>query len=103
MPDVIVREQGFFKFPAETQVLCKVIGVSDLVAWKMLNTEFFEISPKEVKKLVTGNAQATKDEVAAGLVKYVGELEYACDDESDAVAVGVAWLIKNGYIDQIEG
>ena len=26
---ILVREKGFFKFAAETQVLCKVIGVTD--------------------------------------------------------------------------
>ena len=34
-------------------------------------------------------------EVADALEKYVGPQEYACDDWSDAVAVGIAWLIQN--------
>ena len=33
------------------------------------------------------------------LVQFVGEYNYECDDESDAVAVGIAWLIDNGMID----
>lgn len=37
--------------------------------------------------------------VAKSLAQFVGEREYACDDESDAVAVGIAWLIASGMID----
>lgn len=96
---VLVREKGFFKFPAETQVQCKVIGVTDLYAWAYGGKEFDEVAPKAVKKQVTGNASASKEEVAAILTHYVGEQEYECDDESDAVAVGIAWLVQNNLID----
>ena len=96
---VLVREKGFFKFPAETQVLCKVVGVTDLYAWAFGHREFAEIAPSAVKKLVTGKASANKEEVAAALESYVGKQEYACDDESDAVAVGIAWLISCGFIE----
>ena len=96
---ILVREKGFFKFPAETQVLCKVVGVTDLYAWAFAHREFAEIAPSAVKKLVTGKASASKEEVAAALESYVGKQEYACDDESDTVAVGIAWLISGGVIE----
>lgn len=96
---ILVREKGFFKFPAETQVLCKVVGVTDLYAWAFGHREFAEIAPSAVKKLVTGKASANKEEVAAALESYVGKQDYACDDESDAVAVGIAWLVSNGLIE----
>lgn len=76
-------------------VLNKVVGVSDLYAWGFGNRVFQEIDPKTIKKLVTGNGLAEKQEVADALEKYVGPQEYACDDWSDAVAVGIAWLIQN--------
>ena len=96
---ILVREKGFFKFAAETQVLCKVIGVTDQYAWAHNQKEFDEIAPQSVKRSVTGNAKATKEEVAAALEAYVGKIDYECDDESDAVAVGVAWLIQHKYIE----
>lgn len=98
---ILVREKGFFKFAAETQVLCKVIGVTDLYAWAHGGLEFEELAPLAVKRLVTGNAKATKEDVAKCLEAYVGKLDYKCDDESDAVAVGVAWLIQHQYIEPI--
>jgi len=95
---VFVREKGFSRFPHETQALFKVVGVADLAAWSNCRTEFVEIAPTTVKKLLTGSGKATKEEVAAALETYVGNHKYEVDDESDAVAVGLAWLILNKKI-----
>ena len=73
--------------------------MADLYAWSYCSREFDEIPAVTVKKLITGNHLAEKDEVAAALEKFVGPYEYECDDESDAVAVGVAWLMSKGMID----
>jgi len=100
---VFVREKGFSRFPHETQALFKVVGVADLAAWKAYGTEFVEIAPTTVKKLLTGSGKANKDEVAAALDKYIGEQQFEADDESDAAAVGIAWLIRNSYIQAEEG
>ena len=48
---------------------------------------------------MAGSSTAEKEEVAAALEQFVGKREYACDDESDAVAVGIAWLIQNNFLD----
>ena len=80
-------------------MLHKVVGVSDLYAWGFGAREFKEIHPKTIKKLVANDQLAEKDIVAKSLAQFVGEREYACDDESDAVAVGVAWLISQCMID----
>lgn len=76
-----------------------MVGVSDLYAWGFGAREFEEIHPKRIKKLVANDQLADKDAVAGALTQFVGEREYACDDESDAVAVGVAYLIENDMID----
>ena len=57
-----------------------------------------EIAPTTVKKLLTGSGKASKEEVAAALERFVGKQEYAVDDESDAVAVGIAWLASQNLI-----
>lgn len=105
-PDaVLVREEALYKATKGTiktvAVLHKVVGVSDLYGWASNNREFNEISPRTIKRLITGNPNAEKEEVAAGLEKYVGKLEYETDDESDAVAAGIAYLIQKKYIDKI--
>ena len=101
---VVVREQALDKQggPRNSrviEVLHKVVGVSDLYAWGLGGRVFQEVHPKRVKKLVANDQLAEKEAVAAALPQFVGEYEYACDDESDAVAVGVAWLIDQGMID----
>lgn len=99
-PDaILVRERGFFRYAAETEVLCRVIGVSDLYAWATGKKVFEEIAPTAIKKLLTGSGKATKEEVADAQEKYVGKQEYAVDDLSDAVGVGIAWFLQNKLID----
>ncbi len=55
------------------------------------------------EKTLTGSGKASKEEVAAVLERYVGRQEYATDDESDDVAVGITWLIRNSFIQTEEG
>ncbi len=100
--DVFVREKGFSRFPNETQALFKVVGIADLTAWQYGHREFHEIAPTTVKKAQTGSGKAAKEEVAASLIPYVGNQIYAKDDESDAVAVHVAWLLQNDLIGGVE-
>jgi len=93
-----VREKGFVRYQNETIALAKVAGVADITVWNALHKEFYEMAPVMIKKVVTNNARASKEEVAEALKDYVGEREYAVDDESDAVAVGIAWLIRAGKL-----
>ena len=101
-PDaILVREQALSmigKSAKTIMTLNKMVGVSDLYAWAFGQRVFQEVHPKTAKKWVSGYGLKEKDGVAAALEKYVGPREYQFDDESDAVAVGVAWLIQNGYI-----
>ena len=95
---VLVREKAIYKIMKTTAVLHKVVGVSDLYAWAADKKEFWEVSVQTVKKTITDDPNAEKSAVAAGQEKYVGKQEYKYDDMSDAVAVGVAWLIQNKYV-----
>ena len=66
-----------------------------------------EIVASSVKKYVGGRGGASKEEVAAGVIKRLGEdvrpLLYTergrlLDDRADAVAIGLAWAIRKGLI-----
>lgn len=75
-----------------------MVGVIDLALENLCSGRTFdELPPPTVKKLVTGSGKASKEEVAAALSQYVGQQIYRSDDESDAVAAGIAWLLKSGY------
>ena len=99
----IVRENEIMKVkvPSERS-LSKVVGLMDWQAWALFGKEWYSIYPVTVKKLITGSGKATKEEVAQALDLYVGKQEYKCDDESDAVAVAVAWLIQQDQLPQKE-
>lgn len=72
-----------------------------MIAWQGGHT-WEELYPVSIKKLVTGNGKSDKAQVARSLDEYVGKREYACDDESDAAAVALAWLIKNEIVKPVE-
>ena len=99
---IAVRERAFSRYNAETQAIHKVVGVSEMIVWHILEMKFQELAPRSVKKYVTGWGSASKEEVAEAIDNYIPKhAQFASDDESDAVAVGLAWLIANGYIDCI--
>jgi len=97
-----VRENEIMKVkvPSERS-LSKVVGLMDWALWAFYGKEWYSIYPMTVKKLVAGSGKATKEEVAQALEKYIGKQDYKCDDESDAAAVAVAWLIQKGQIKEI--
>ena len=94
-----VRETEIMKMkvPSERS-LSKVVGIMDWALWRHAEKEWYSIYPMTIKKLIAGNGKAEKSEVAAGLGKYIGVRMYKCDDESDAAAVAIAWLIQQGQI-----
>ncbi len=102
-PEHIVREKGFSRFAATTQALFKVVGVSDLYAHMRMDKVISEIPVTTVKKAVTGSGKATKDEVADAVRKIL-RLDkpdfFATDDESDACAVGLAYMYEHKLIEK---
>ena len=97
-----VRENEIMKVkvPSERS-LSKVVGIMDWALWAFFGKDWYSIYPMTVKKYVTGSGKAMKEEVAAALERYIGKQEYKCDDESDAAAVAVAWLIQQGQIKEV--
>lgn len=96
-----VRENEIMKVkvPSERS-LSKVVGMMDWVLWKFSKSDWFSIYPMTVKKYIAGSGRADKSDVAIGLEKYIGKIDYKCDDESDAAAVAIAWLIQQGQIEE---
>lgn len=102
-PEYVVREKSFSRFAASTQAIYKVNGVCDLTAYEYGHKAIDEIAATSVKKLVTGNGKASKDCVMASVIErmQIEQADYfANDDESDAVAVGLAYYIREGLISE---
>lgn len=111
-PEHIVREKSFSRFPAATQAIYKVNGAVDYTVYgycNIYNTPevSHEISVSSVKKLVTGNGRASKEDVAEDVFKWLridnkddfytrgGKL---IDDLTDACGVGIAYYVEKGLI-----
>lgn len=93
--DVIVREKGVTRFNRSTQVIFRVVGCVDLLIESTGHSPAIEIGISEAKKLITGNGRADKEEVAQEVQNFLSEYtEFQNDDESDAVAIAVAYCLK---------
>lgn len=97
--DRVVREQGFSRFNKATQALFRVVGIADFVVEREIQQSITEYSVTTVKKAITGNGKADKQEVAIKIDQYLTEkIEFSVDDESDAVAVGICHYLKTGGV-----
>lgn len=90
----------------ETPILAKVHGIVEKV---FCNHEIEDVHNKQFKLRFTGHGEATKGKVEAECMKYEKDLQakteyktpsfiFRTDDESDAVGIGIDWLIRNGYL-----
>lgn len=99
IPVYYVREHMFNSRGAQSEIaLFKVVGVMDLGLWRYDKMSWYEIYPVTVRKLVTGSTTSDKRKVAESLTQFIGTNEYTVDDESDAAAVAVAFLLQNGFV-----
>jgi crossover junction endodeoxyribonuclease RuvC len=98
-PAYFVREHAFNSRGAMSEIgIFEVVGIADLALWEKAKQEWREIYPVSVKKLVTGSGKADKQQVADCVKKVFGQTEFRNDDESDAAAVALAWLIQNDQV-----
>lgn len=97
-----VREAAFNSRAAQSEIgIFEGVGITNWVLWKF-GAQWEQIYPVSVKKLITGSGKADKQQVADSLKGYLGDHEYHSDDESDAAAVGVAWLILHKQIPSLQ-
>jgi crossover junction endodeoxyribonuclease RuvC len=94
--DDVVSEKGFSRHARTTQILYMVHGVARVLSF-MKGHEVNELSPTTVKAKVGGSGRASKEQLADAVRGYfTEELTFKNDDESDALGVGIAYLIEKG-------
>lgn len=94
----IVRERGFSRFAAATQAIFKTVGISDFM---FRDYDIEEITPPSVKKAMSGNGKASKQQIEAEVRRHLNlpdEYEFESDDVSDAVAVLLSYLFREGIV-----
>lgn len=99
--DEVVIEKGFNKFAVATQQIQRTVGVILFAQYMIYRNEvedIHEIAPTSVKKAITGKGKASKQELADGLIQFVGDVKYKTDDESDAVGVALALALQKNWL-----
>ena len=97
---VLIVEDVFFlpKFPKAAMQLGAVHGILNLAA-ALKNIEVVEMKPTEVKKALTGNGRAPKDQVERAVRRMCGITEEIKPDHaSDALALAVVGLSRLGVV-----
>ena len=94
MEDVFVVD----RFPRTAIQLGAVRGVISLAAWKQ-NIPITEIKPTEMKKALTGNGWAAKDQVEKSLRQVLRiEERITPNHASDAMALALTGLSRSGWL-----
>jgi crossover junction endodeoxyribonuclease RuvC len=98
--NAIVREDFVGRTSKQAHPVYSAWGSCDKALNKFgLNFTTPAISQSAVKKAVVGVGKAEKHEVETAVRKWTGYTgEFAKDDESDACAIGLAYLIREGLI-----
>lgn len=93
-PALIAIERGFSRFNNETQAIFRTHGVLNCLLWNKPQTYY---PPKSVKLAII-HGDASKELVKEEILKRYPELIMSNEDESDAVAVALTYLIDKGLI-----
>ncbi len=83
-PSCIVAEKPFFR-GAGTRLLMPMVGLAEMSAHRS-NAAFLEVANPTIKKYITGNAKAEKQEV----ISAINALGYEPEDDNEADAIALA-------------
>lgn len=99
-PDAICVE-GTFWNPKEARgysYVSMAIGIITMTAWEVLHIEPVKLQPSTVKKLVTGNGRAKKEEVADKIKEKFNITDNLADHITDAIAIGFSYVLKQSEV-----
>ena len=97
--DIIIREKYSGKFGHHPIFTAHVAADRALNDFGLVDTEK-PIAQQSVKKAVVGKGRAEKAEVEEAVRRLTGYSEaFVTDDESDAVAIALAWAVQCGLIE----
>jgi len=94
----VIEKLFFFKNKKSVLEVSQAVGVIELCA-AINNIEITRLTPLEIKQIVTGYGQADKKAVQKMIKLELGDdIKFKDDDESDAVACGLAYIFTSGNL-----
>ncbi|MBG9520246.1 hypothetical protein ABE49_16150 [Bacillus thuringiensis] len=100
--DLIVREGFASKIPHTNYTVFSAWNAVDRALNDFGLKVDDSIGQASVKKKLLGKGRAEKEEVEAGVRRYVEWGKFKTSDESDACAIGLAYLLDKGIISKEE-
>lgn len=95
----VVREKAFHN--SRVNATAGGYKVAGIVDYTLRGYDIVELANSTVKKAITGNGRADKREVEREVLRWFPQKKFNSDDESDAVAVCLTYLIREGLIDDL--
>ena len=95
LPLMVVTEAYSFGSKHRAETIAQAGGIIRFNCWFKAGVPFIEISPKTMKKFVTGSGNAEKEDVAAVLAAH--GVHGRNDDETDAAGL---WCLGNALLGQ---
>lgn len=93
--DIFVYEKPVFKKGNSASFLNQMLGIVTLQMYKN-NISMYPVTATEVKKTMCGKGNADKHEIESAVNKFLKiDKKYERDHESDAVAIGITYWLKN--------
>lgn len=93
--DKVIIEQGFTRYNISTQMIFRCVGLTNYI---FSDYEQISIPSTTVKKILTGKGNCGKEDVQKSILDIYPNLKFSNYDESDAVAVGIAYFRKEGLL-----
>ena len=88
--NTIVLESGFSRYAASTQAIFKTVGV---VNYLFSDCRQIYYAPSTIKKIVGGSGRSSKEEIKSIVEKRYPMIEFADNDQSDAVGVFLCYVL----------
>lgn len=96
-PDVVCMETAFYAKNVHSTIMLASARTAAILAFVRFNLRVFEFSPREVKKSVCGNGNASKNQVQQ-MVKIILNLpDLPYEDAADALAIALSGAFRGEF------
>ncbi len=93
---IAVIEECFVNKNASSSLKLGMVRGGCIAISSILGASIVEYSPKTIKNTIVGNGSAQKQQLEYMIQHIIGKkINFKNDDESDAVCVGLTYLLKN--------